>query len=224
MNDPYVFLDSLARTESIKSFDEFFRNKAGNQVNAQTVHRQTKDYDVEVFVCDILKDAAHIIPQGPAYFYNILRAYAVNAWFDRLQAVEDQLENFDYRMSTLKDAQDYSTSDAQSQCYLAGEHLLNEEGLRGALLRYASSLESETRQLELDLRAAEVRFRKDHGCFLVLRQTKEKYAHIACRMGHMLSQTQHRLGLKQSLTNRALAHIQIQESRKSIEQAATVKR
>ena len=227
INDPHIFLDPLARKEIRKTFDEFLRSKEHrNPSNDETIQcTQHNLYDVDVYIKDIIEGTEHGTLRGPTYLYQLLRAYAVDAWFNRLQAVSDQLEDLHSRVFKLKNTDIHSAADTQGQQpTLRDEGLLNEEGLRGALLRYLSSLNSESRQLDLDLRVAEKRFGKGHECVLVLRNMQEKYAHVTCRMGYLLSQTEHRLEMKQSITQKALANIQIQESRKSIEQASTVKR
>lgn len=224
MNDPHVFLNSLGRMEMNRSFDEFLRHKyqdSDQAIDKTAQCSQINTYDVEVFVKDIVEGPQHVFTQGSAYFYHLLREYAVNAWFDRLQAVEDQLENLDCQASMVEQTQDDLSSDFKG---LHEERILNEEGLRGALLRYLLPLKSESSQLELDLRAAGERFGQSHEHLSPLRNIREKYAYITCRVEYLLSRTEHRFEMKQSLIHTSLASIQIQESRKSIEQAATVKR
>ncbi|OAX82594.1 hypothetical protein ACJ72_03058 [Emergomyces africanus] len=219
-NDPYVFLDPLARKEVLKSFDEFHQSGDKKEhifcSTAAPCPGSSSARDIEIFVKDILSLEHSNLRKGPNDIIHILQEYAINAWFDRLQTLEDQLENLKLQSQHQKVTDVEQTSE---------DEMLHEEGMKEALLRYISSLEINIRCLNFELHAmgkGMARNSRDNSA--QLDETIKKYLHIKLHMDLLLSRTQHRLDMKNNRINKALTKLQIQESRKSIEQAETTYR
>ncbi|KAJ5173894.1 uncharacterized protein N7500_001825 [Penicillium coprophilum] len=225
-NDPYVFLDPLTKRESIKSFKEFCQSRdQKDHVSAEksTVSGQKMSQDVEIFANDILLENQP--GNEVADTVHLVRCYALNAWFDRLQTLRDQLEDLSLQSlsprGTLRN-EDPLESDEESH---TADGLLDEEGMKSAILCYISSLDGECHRLETDLRAAQGgshtnAFKSVHA----LSQMMKKYTHIRLQMSNLLSETQHLLDMKTSKMQQALISLQIKESRNFMEQTQIVKR
>lgn len=227
-NDPHVFLDPLTKQEITKSFKDFCRNREKKDhapAEGSTASRRAMSQDVEIFAKDILIENQPGTPRNPAETIRLIRSYALNAWFDRLQTLKDQLEDvslqslFHRGTTHNEDPQD---SDEENHTV---NGLIDEEGMKSAILRYISSLDGECQRLKLDLRAAKIgSSTKCLDSVRTLDETMEKYIYIRSQMGNLLSETQHLLDMKNNKKQEALTTRQTKESREFIEQATTVKR
>ncbi|KAJ6178049.1 hypothetical protein N7519_008510 [Penicillium mononematosum] len=222
-NDPHVFLDPLRKQESTKSFDEFClnRDQRDGEPTEKSTSRRTTPQDVEIFANDVLVNQADT-PKGTTGIVGLIRSYALNAWFDRLQTLKDQLEDLSLQRLSRQGTQyeeDLQDSDEENHTV---DGLLDEEGMKSAILRYISSLDGECRRLKLDLRLAKTG--SSTNDFEMLDQTMEKYTYIRAEMGNLLAETQHLLDMKNSKIQQGLMTLQIKESREFIEQATTMKR
>ncbi|KAJ6150094.1 hypothetical protein N7471_001293 [Penicillium samsonianum] len=227
-NDPHVFLDPLTKQEITKSFKDFCRNREKKDhapAEGSTASRRATSQDVEIFAKDIVIGNQPGTPRNPAETIHLIRSYALNAWFDRLQTLKDQLEDLSlqslfHRGTTHNE--DPQDSDEENHTV---DGLIDEEGIKSAILRYISSLDGECQRLKLDLRAAKIgSSTKGLDSVRTLDETMEKYIYIRSQMGNLLSETQHLLDMKNSKKQEALATRQTKESREFIEQATTVKR
>ncbi|OQE19270.1 hypothetical protein PENFLA_c019G01050 [Penicillium flavigenum] len=223
-NDPHVFLDPLRKQESTKSFDEFRLNRDqrdGESTEKSTAFQRTTRQDVEIFANDVLMNQA-VTPNGITGIVGLIRSYALNAWFDRLQTLKDQLEDLSLQSLSRQGTQhkeDPQDSDEENHTV---DGRLDGEGMKSAILRYVSSLDGEYQQLKLDLRLAETG--SSTNDFEMLEQAMEKYTYIRSEMGNILAETQHLLDMKNSKIQQGLMTLQIKENRDFIEQATTVKR
>ncbi|KZN86618.1 hypothetical protein EN45_051520 [Penicillium chrysogenum] len=160
-------------------------------------------------------------PEFQQGIVGLIRSYALNAWFDRLQTLKDQLEDLSLQNLSHRGTQhkeDPQDSDEENHTV---DGLLDEEGMKGAILRYISSLDGECQRLKLDLRLAETG--SSTSDFEMLEQAMEKYTYIRSEMGNILAETQHLLDMKNSKIQQELVTLQIKESREFIAQATTVK-
>ncbi|CAI7647601.1 unnamed protein product [Penicillium viridicatum] len=227
-NDPHVFLDPLTKQENIKSFKRFRLNrdeKDHKSTKAPTASRRTMSQDVEIFAKDILLENEAGAPRKPAEIVHLVRLYALNAWFDRVQTLRDQLEDLSLESLSHQSTQHNEDSEDPEEENHTVDAPINEEGIKGAILRYISSLNVECQRLKLDLRAAKLGSTTDgFDCVRTLDQTMEKYTHIRSQMSNLLSETQHLLDMKNSKIQQTLTTRQIKENREFIEQAATAKR
>ncbi|OJD15803.1 hypothetical protein AJ78_03983 [Emergomyces pasteurianus Ep9510] len=227
-NDPYTFLDPLSRKEVIRSFDEFRQSsdeKEHGFCSKTAPSPQSAPQDIEIFVKDILSLEHANLPKDLNNVINILQEYAVNAWFDRLQTLEDQLENLKLQNLIQMATGEEQTLKKPADEEYSEDEMIHEEGMKEALLRYISSLEINIQRLNFELHAAGKRVTRDpRDDSARVDETVKKYLHIKLHMDLLLSRTQHRLEMKNNRINKALTKLQIQESRKSIEQAETVKR
>jgi hypothetical protein len=228
-NDVLIFLDSLRRKEHVQSFQEFCRKqeKASHEsTDKQTSNRQPSSQDVEVFANDMLLPAEPQIPKGVESVLHLVRSYALNAWFDRIQSLESQLQDLNVD-SFREHMQDYESSDESNrQLKRDGEHRMSygkpdEKWMTTAILRYISSLENECHRLRVDLQAAE---KSKSDSLSSLSEMSDKYAYIHSRMNSFLAQTQHSLAMKTNKMQNDLTKLHIKESRKSAREAAKLKR
>jgi hypothetical protein len=223
-NDPHVFLDPLRKQESTKSFEEFCLNrgqKGGECTGKSTTSQRTTPQDVEIFANDILMNQAGI-PKGMTEIVGLIRSYALNAWFDRLQTLKDQLEDLSLQSLSYRGTQHKEGPQDSDEENHTVDGLLDEEGMKSAILRYISSLDGECQRLKLDLRLAETG--SSTNDFEMLEQTMEKYTYIRSEMGNILAEAQHLLDMKKGKIQQGLITLQIKENREFIEQATTVKR
>ncbi|KAJ5375438.1 hypothetical protein N7517_007444 [Penicillium concentricum] len=226
-NDPHVFLEPLAKKENIKSFKEFCLNldqKDHESTMKYTASRRTMPQDVEIFANDLLLENESGTRKEVTDIIQIVRSYALNAWFDRLQTLQDQLE--DLRLQSLSHGgtqrnEDPQDSDEENHTV---NGLLDEEGMKSAIVRYMSSLDTEEQRLRVDMHAARIESSIDSLDYTTLDDTREIYIKIRLHMSNLLYNTQHLLDMKNSKIQQALTTLQIKESRKFIEQAKTVKR
>ncbi|KGO74184.1 hypothetical protein PITC_084310 [Penicillium italicum] len=228
-NDVLIFLDSLRKKEHVQSFQEFCRQQekdSHESTGKQTSNRQPSSQDVEVFANDMLLPTEPHIPKGVERVLHLVRSYALNAWFDRIQSLESQLQDLNVD-SFHEHMQDYKRTDQSNQQLKGdGEHRINygkpdEKWMITAILRYISSLEIECHRLEIDLQAAETSKRDSlHS----LKEMTEKYAYIKSRMNSFLAQTRHNLAMKTNKMQNDLTSLYVKESRKSAREAAKVKR
>ncbi|OQD61463.1 hypothetical protein PENPOL_c016G01551 [Penicillium polonicum] len=227
-NDPHVFLDPLTKQENIKSFKEFRLNrdeKDHESTKAPTASRRTMSQDVEIFAKDILLENEAGAPRKPAEIVHLIRLYALNAWFDRLQTLRDQLEDLSLESLSHQSTQHNEDPEDPEEENQTVDGPINEEGMKSAILRYISSLDVECQRLKLDLRAAKIGSATNGFDYVrTLDQTMEKYTHIRSQMSNLLSETQHLLDMKNSKIHQALTTRQIKENTEFIEQAATVNR
>ncbi|KAI3196134.1 hypothetical protein CBS147311_7636 [Penicillium roqueforti] len=225
-NDPYVFLDHLRKQEHTKSFKEFClnRDKKDYESAGASESRRTMSQDVEIFSNDILENQAGT-PKGLTDVVHLIRSYALNAWFDRLQTLKDQLEDLSLQSLSHRSIQhDEDPQDSEEENPTC-DGLIDEEGMKGAILRYIASLDGECQRLKIDLHAAKIGFSTTGSDSVrTLEQTMEKYTHIRSQMSNLLSETQHLLDMKNSRIQQALTTLEIKQSRTFIEQAKTVKR
>ncbi|CAG8329779.1 unnamed protein product [Penicillium nalgiovense] len=223
-NDPHVFLDSLWKQESTKSFNEFCLNRDQRDresTERSTASQRTTPQDVEIFVNDVLENQTGT-PNGITGIVGLIRSYALNAWFDRLQTLKDQLEDLSLQCLSYRGTQhkeDPEDSDEESHTV---DGLLDEEGMKSAILRYISSLDGECQRLKLDLRLT--RTGSSTNDFEMLEQTMEKYTCIRLEMSNILSEVQHLLDIKNSKIQQGLLNLQMKESREFVEHVTTVKR
>ena len=227
-NDPHVFLDPLIKQEDIKSFKEFRLNrdeKDHESTKAPTASRRTMSQDVEIFAKEILLENKAGAPRKPADIVHLIRSYALNAWFDRLQTLKDQLGDLSLgSLSHRGTVHNEDPEDLDKENHTV-DGPINEQGMKSAILRYISSLDRECQRLKLDLRAAKIETSTNcFDCVRTLDQTIEKYAHIRSQMSNLLSETQNLLDMKNSEIQQALTIRQIKENREFIKQAAVVKR
>ncbi|KAJ5205543.1 hypothetical protein N7491_003829 [Penicillium cf. griseofulvum] len=225
-NDPHVFLKPLATQENIKSFTEFRLNRDRKDKESTTKSTTSRrPQDVEVFAHDILRENEPDTSRGLADIVQLVRSYALDAWFDRLQTLKDQLEDLSFRSLSRRGTphnEDPQNSDEDNHIV---DGLLDEEGMKNAIVRYISSLNGECQWLELDLRTAKIgSSTNDFGSVQVLDEMMEKYVLIRLQMSDLLSETQNLLDIKNSKIQQALTTLQIKESRKFIEQAETMKK
>ena len=223
-NDPHIFLDPLRKQERAKSFKEFclgHDQTNGESTEKSTAARRTMiPHDVEIFANDIENQTGtHREMTG---IVGLIRLYALNAWFDRLQTLRDQLEDLSLQSLSHRGTQhkeDPQDSDEENHTV---DGLLDEEGIKNAILRYISSLDSECQRLKLDLRLAETG--SSTGDTDMLEQAMEKYTYIRSEMGNILAESQHLLDMKNTKIQQGLITLQIKENREFYEQATTVKR
>ncbi|CAG8896346.1 unnamed protein product [Penicillium egyptiacum] len=223
-NDPHVFLDPLTKQESTKSFKEFRlnRDERGNgSTEISTASRRTTSQDVDIFANDVLENQTGT-PKGLTDTVHLIRPYALNAWFDRLQTLRDQLEDFSLQSLSHRETPHKKDPQDEDEEKHTVDGLVDEEGIKSAILRYISSLDGECQRLKLDLRSAKIG--SSTNDFELLDQTTEKYTCIRSEMGNLLSETQHLLDMKNRKIQQGLMTLQIKESRKFIEQATMVKR
>ena len=121
----------------------------------------------------------------------ILRSYALNAWFDRLQTLQAQLEDLSLQnLSNRRALQNEDTENSDEENHTA-DGPIDEEGMKSAILRYISSLDSECQRLKLDLHAAKIgSATSNFDSVRTLDQTMEKYSHVRLQMSNLLSETQ----------------------------------
>lgn len=227
-NDPHVFLNPLTKQENIKSFKEFCLNRDQEDhgsTKAPTASRRTMSQDVENFAKDMLLENEANAPRKPAAIVHLIRLYALNAWFDRLQTLKDQLGDLSLQSLFHRGIQHNKDPEDLDEENLAVDGPINEDGMKSAILSYISSLDIECQRLKLDLRTAKIGSpTNSFDCVRTLDQTMEKYTHIRSQMSNLLLETQHLLDVKNSKIQQALTTRQIKENREFIEQAATVKR
>ncbi|CAI7576863.1 unnamed protein product [Penicillium glandicola] len=227
-NDPHVFVDPLTKQENIKTFKEFCRNRESKNrqsTDESMASRRTMSHDVETFANDILLGNQPGASRGLTDIVHIVRSYALNAWFDRLQILKDQLEDLSLQNSSHRSTRhNEDLQDSEEENNL-GYELLDEEGMKSVILRYISSLDGECQRLKLDLREAKGGSSiNGFGSVIIFDQTLERYTHIRSQMSSLLSETQHLLDVKNCKKQQALTTLQIKASKKLIEQAKTVKR
>ncbi|KAJ5521351.1 hypothetical protein N7527_005466 [Penicillium freii] len=205
-NDPHVFLDPLTKQENIKSFKQFRLNrdeKDHESIKAPAASRRTMSQDVEIFAKDILLENEAGAPRKTAEIVHLIRL---------LESLSHQSTQHN---EDPEHPEENHTVDAP----------INEEGIKGAILRYISSLDVECQRLKLDLRAAKLGLATNgFDCVRTLDQMLENYTHIRSQMSNILSETQHLLDMKNSKMQQALTTRQIKENREFIEQTARVKR
>ncbi|KAJ5972756.1 uncharacterized protein N7479_002674 [Penicillium vulpinum] len=229
-NDPHVFLDPLTKQENIKSFKEFCLNR--NQKDHQptekhTASRRTMSQNVEIFANDILLENLTLTPKGPTDTVQLIRSYALNAWFDRLQTLKDQIEDLSLQSLShrgIRRRRNEDPQDSEEENHTV-DGLIDEEGMKSAILRYISSLDGECQRLKLDLDV--VKGGSSTNMFAsieILDQTTEKYTHVRLQMSNLLAETQHLLDMKNRKLQERLRTVQIEEAREFIKQAKTVKR
>ncbi|KAJ5932839.1 hypothetical protein N7516_007328 [Penicillium verrucosum] len=227
-NDPHVFLDPLTKQENIKSFKEFCLNRDQEDhgsTKAPTASRRTMSQDVENFAKDMLLENEASAPRKPAAVVHLIRLYALNAWFDRLQTLKDQLGDLSLQSLSHRGIQHNEDPEDLDEENLVVDGPINEDGMKSAILSYISSLDIECQRLRLDLRAAKIGSPTNgFDSVRTLNQTMEKYTHIRSQMSNLLLETQHLIDVKNSKIQQALTTRQIKENREFIEQAATVKR
>ena len=203
-NDPIIFLDALSTKENMNSFQEFRLNRERSAIT----DRETRD--VEVFANDLLFANEPKILKRVERVIHLVRSYALNAWFDRLQSLECQLQDLNIDLSHGH-ARDYDSQDS------------NKNWIITAILRYILSLEMECHRLIIDLREAEASG-SDPSSLIPLNKMMEKYTHITSRMNFLLIQAQHVLEMKTTKVQNNLVNFHIKESSKSVEEAAKAKR
>ncbi|PYI27104.1 hypothetical protein BP00DRAFT_35036 [Aspergillus indologenus CBS 114.80] len=133
----------------------------------------------------MLLDTPHLV-------FQLLRSYPLRAWLDCLQALEDQLDNFDFDGS-----HEYTMHDHNSRGHAADE-LIDENGMKGALLHYLLSLETESRRLRRDMCVVQSRPGDHTSSVLSISELMDKYLQVQFHMESILSRTQHRLDMKQN--------------------------
>lgn len=152
----------------------------------------------------------------------LIRSYALKAWFDRLQTLKDQLEDLSLQSLSYRGTQHKEGPEDSDEESHTVDGLLDEEGMKSAILRYISSLDGECQRLKLDLRLT--RTGSSTNDFGMLEQTMEKYTCIRLEMSNILSEVQHLLDMKNSKIQRGLLNLQMKESREFVEHVTTVKR
>lgn len=196
-NDPFLFLDNLSIKETTKSFEDFCKDQNGSgqeSIIQPDVEQETRMQDVEVFANDMLSknQGGTIVRVKDAV--DLVRSYAINAWFDRIQSLENQLQDL-----RLDSSREY-THDEEHQQYLEKEPRSSddrdpEKGMVAAILHYISSLDLECHRLSMDIRAVKESGSEPHS-LLELNRVLEKYTFIRSRMGHFLAQARHRLEMQ----------------------------
>ncbi|KAJ9481340.1 hypothetical protein VN97_g12141 [Penicillium thymicola] len=112
--------------------------------------------DVEIFAKDILLENEASASRKPAAIVHLIRLYALNAWFDRLQTLKDQLGDLSLQSLSHRDTQHNEEPEDLDEGNHAVDGPINEDGMKSAILRYTSSLDVECQRLKLDLRAAKI--------------------------------------------------------------------
>ncbi|CAG7942891.1 unnamed protein product [Penicillium salamii] len=205
-NDPWVFLDPLSRRESTKTFQEFSETHDGNvneRAEQATCNNKTRVYDVDVFAKDISQsyrqfstwsrdihlDRAISMRARVAY---LVRSYAINAWFDRLQSLESQLH--DLSSDLLHTIYDDETNGQQlekrsqnSFIQTYGREIID------AIHHYITSLDLECDRLKHEFEAVDS---ISHPHFGQVRQALDEYCFIKTRMRHLLHRAQSLLDRK----------------------------
>lgn len=196
-NDPFLFLDNLSMKETTKSFEDFCRAHHGNgpESTAQpNSEHETQIQDVEVFANDMLSKNKSGTMVGVKDAVHLVRSYALNAWFDRIQSLENQLQDL-----RLDSSREY-THDEELHRYLDKEPRSSDErnpekGIVAAILHYISSLDLECHRLSMDIRAVKESGSEPHT-LLELNRLLDKYTFIRSRMDHLLAQARHRLEMQ----------------------------
>ncbi|CAG7997647.1 unnamed protein product [Penicillium nalgiovense] len=186
-----------------------------------TASQRTTPQDVEIFVNDVLENQTGT-PSGITGIVVLIRSYALKAWFDRLQTLKDQLEDLSLQSLSYRGTQHKEGPEDSDEESHTVDGLLDEEGMKSAILRYISSLDGECQRLKLDLRLT--RTGSSTNDFGMLEQTMEKYTCIRLEMSNILSEVQHLLDMKNSKIQRGLLNLQMKESREFVEHVTTVKR
>lgn len=196
-----------------KSFDEFLQSGGRNEQNSQ--------YDT--FVNDIVSLARSKAEFKLAHIAHIVRCYALHEWFDLIQRLEGQLEDITISRSVGRSCRGEDKEHALKRCPELNL-MTDEEGMKNAILRYMPALDEEIERLNLDMDAATTSGNGDSEASSHLAETAKKYTYIQRLMGRLLPRVQHSIDVKNVEKNRDLTNLQIMESRKSIEQAETIKR
>lgn len=194
-NDPCVFLDHLSQKETNTTFQDLYsqgNTKSHGPREQLATDAQTRLCDVEVFVEDMLEYLEEN-NRGGIQALGLVRSYAINAWFDRLQSSENQLQdlNIDSFHSSTQDAEESQQNRGVSN---NEDKLLNGKGMVNAILRYIASLDLERHRLTIDLRS-------DGGYdgpfpYMELTQMMGKYTFLRSRMASLLTQAQNLLGVR----------------------------
>ncbi|CAG8207988.1 unnamed protein product [Penicillium salamii] len=135
-----------------------------------------------------------------AHVVYLVRSYAINAWFDRLQSLESQLHDLNsdlvhmiYEDETNGQQRENGSQNSFIQAY--GREIID------AIHRYIASLDLECHRLEnegkeVDCITAIQNFNGSHYHCGLVRQVLEQYRFIKIRMKHLLTQAQSLLDRK----------------------------
>ncbi|KAJ5352361.1 hypothetical protein N7452_001335 [Penicillium brevicompactum] len=194
-NDPCIFLDPLRREEITETFQDFCEGKNTNRHGPReqlATDPESRICDLEIFSQDVFADYVNTI-RGPERVLDLVRSYAINAWFDRLQNLENQLQDLNIEPWKLS-AQDAEGSQQNRGVSDNEDSLLNGKGMVNTILRYIASLDLELHRLRIDLRSDEGYDEKFP--YMELRRMMGKYTFIRSRMASLLTQAQNLLGVK----------------------------
>lgn len=90
-NDPCVFLDPLRKEEITQTFQDFCEGENTNRHGPReqlATDPESRNCDLEVFSKDLFAGYDNTIT-GAERVLDLVRSYAINAWFDRLQSLEN---------------------------------------------------------------------------------------------------------------------------------------
>ncbi|CAG8058344.1 unnamed protein product [Penicillium olsonii] len=187
-NDPYIFLDPLSKEESTKSFRQFCeeQNRGGSSKSEQATPAEgNRVCDVEVFAKDMLGIPGDCTNTA-GYVVNIVRAYAINAWLDRLQSLEAELQDLCIGKLDLTPENDIDIKSNHTDVRIHGKEIIN------SIYRYIASLDLDCHRLSTDVeeQQRDKRSKPLPESISML----EKYRFLKSRMDLLLAQALHVLG------------------------------
>ncbi|KAI9728484.1 MAG: hypothetical protein M1828_003886 [Chrysothrix sp. TS-e1954] len=209
-----IFEDPLPVDSAKWSFNEYWKERQSREPR-----RDTKGHD-EI---ENISQAVGSISPGNGFdqlhgLLDLLHSYAARSWFQRLRILEDHLDTLDRSLS-MRNPQNcvcpYTASD------------LEEVGK--GVLRYIESIKDSIVTLELQL-ADDPRCslddsqgnpRRDHS---KNQELLTKFRYLQSKMSMLSVRAEHLLSAQRTQAQTTLTELQIEESRKSIQQAETVKR
>lgn len=230
-----MFLDSLSANTSNPSFKEFCQEGDGSKTDSINSNddddeegdsrpcRFQSSKDADVFLRDILSKLPPSGSETTESFTTIIWSYALEAWFDTLQSLEDQLDNISPEPLPCNTSGLLGQSRQLDEERPERHDLLHEEGMKNAILRYLSSLHQDIDRLDMEITSAQ-EVSRARTPSAELTGIHDTYKLIQQRMEVLLARIQHSLDLKNAARYEALTKLQIEESRKCIQEAETCKR
>ncbi|CAG7917968.1 unnamed protein product [Penicillium olsonii] len=146
-NDPYISLDPLSKRKDTKTFQGFCEQQKGrgsSRTEQATSAERTDLYDAEVFAKDMV-NVYRDCDNTAACAVKLVRSYAINAWFDRLQSLEAQLQ--DLCAETLNLTLEHETD---PESYLHDIRIQRKE-IINSIHRYIASLDLDCHRLSIDV-------------------------------------------------------------------------
>jgi hypothetical protein len=97
------FFNPLAQKQTVRSFEDSVKNSERASKEGYQVHTQAMNRDIEVFASDIIRGHKPCCQAKAAEVVQIVRSYALNAWFDRLQTFREQSQNICFEIPSQRE-------------------------------------------------------------------------------------------------------------------------